>query len=107
MIIGLITRRGVVFWNRLAELYRTIAVSASLDHLLPIVSVKNGVRKLAVGVQIDIENEIFQKKIQEKNRKEVKNEKITHHSYHQFHRLRQRKLLDWMTGVRRTPRRAA
>ena len=75
MIIGLITRRGVVFWNRLAELYRTIAVSASLDHLLPIVSVKNGVRKLAVGVQIDIENEIFQKKIQEKNRKEVKNEK--------------------------------
>jgi len=79
----------VVFWNRLAELYRSIAVSASLDHLLPIVSVKNGVRKLAVGVQIDIENEIFQKKIQEKNKKVVK-KWINSPNYHQFHRRRQR-----------------
>jgi hypothetical protein len=57
----------VAFQKAESELYRSIAVSASLKHLLPIVSVKNGVRKLSVRVKSTLENQIFRRKFKKKN----------------------------------------
>jgi hypothetical protein len=67
----------VVFWNRLAELYRSIAVSATLDHLFPIDSVKNGVTLLPTTSKFDWKMRFFKENSRKEQKRSEEMEKLT------------------------------
>jgi hypothetical protein len=58
----------VALWKALEQLYRSIAVSTSLEHLLPIDSTREGVRKSAMGSKSTLEIRFSE----ENSRKELK-----------------------------------